>query len=623
MRRTTTLALSIGLTFLVLLPGQDGPETAIRGTKRFQKRVVVSGLEGPWEITWGPDGMLWTTERTGKRIVRVNPATGEKKVAITLDEVSAPGGQDGLLGLALHPDLLKGTGNDYVYASYTYVDKNKTPDARVSDPRSPYRQLFGKIVRMKYDRAAGTLSAPTTLVSGLPAGNDHNGMRLKYGPDAKLYMTIGDQGNNQLGNFCLPVLAQRLPTAAELKSADYAAYEGKSLRFNLDGSVPADNPRLDGVVSHVYTYGHRNTQGIDFGPDGTLYGAEHGPKTDDEINVMKAGKNYGWPHVAGLRDNKAYEYARWAEAKQPCSELKFSDLAIHPAVPREAETAFTKPFVEPIATLFTVPTGTNFADPACKGVHYICWPTVGISGVEFYAAGPKGIPGWDQVLLITTLKRGSLYILPLTADRQKAAGHMHRYFQSENRFRDTAVSPDRRTIFVATDPGGLAESSTGGVTTNMEDKGAIVAYTYLGEGDGKSPVLVSSGARPSTQVAAKPLPAESKPAGAVAPAFSAQQVAAGKKSYESYCAVCHGNTMTNGTFGTPLAGEYFRGKWVGHSVGTLYNKSRDTMPPAAPASLSKDAYANIVAYILDTNGYKAGSAALPAGGEPLKKMWIE
>ncbi|MBI4909293.1 MAG: PQQ-dependent sugar dehydrogenase, partial [Acidobacteria bacterium] len=236
-------------------------------------------------------------------------------------------------------------------------------------------------------------------------------MRLKISPSGKLHLSIGDQGNNQLGNFCSPVLAQRLPTAAEIKARDYSAYEGKTLRLNLDGSIPNDNPKLDGVVSHVYTYGHRNPQGLDFGPDGTLYESEHGPKTDDEINVLIPGANYGWPNVAGMRDNKAYEFARWAEAKTPCSELRFSDLAIHLSVPREPESAFTSPLAEPIATMFTVPSGFNFQDPACKGVNYICWPTTGVSSVEFY--GARSIPGWDAVLLITTLKRGSLYVLPL------------------------------------------------------------------------------------------------------------------------------------------------------------------------------------------------------------------
>ncbi len=233
---------------------------------------------------------------------------------------------------------------------------------------------------------------------------------------------------------------------------------GKSLRLNLDGSIPEDNPKLAGVVSHVYTYGHRNMQGIDFGPDGTLYASEQGPKTDDEINILKAGSNYGWPHVAGMKDNKAYEYARWADATTPCSQLTFSDLAIDPSVPREPESAFQKPFVEPIATMFTVPTGYNFHDPVCKGVDFICWPTVGASSIEYYASKGKGIPGWDKVLLVTTLKRGSLYVLPLTADGKAAAGHFSRYFQSENRYRDTAVSPDGRTIYIATDSDGLAEA---------------------------------------------------------------------------------------------------------------------------------------------------------------------
>src|ERR1700758_5188763 len=104
---------------------QDGPESVVRGTKRFDKRILFSGLAGPWELTWGPDNMLWVTERTGKRITRIDPVSGKQSVAITIDEVSAPGAQDGLLGMALHPDLLQNTGNNYVYAAYTYVDRNQ------------------------------------------------------------------------------------------------------------------------------------------------------------------------------------------------------------------------------------------------------------------------------------------------------------------------------------------------------------------------------------------------------------------------------------------------------------------------------------------------------------------
>jgi mono/diheme cytochrome c family protein len=428
-------------------------------------------------------------------------------------------------------------------------------------------------------------------------------------------------GHNQLGNFCLPTEAQRLPTQAEIDSKAYAAYVGKSLRLNLDGSIPSDNPRLAGVVSHVYTYGHRNMQGIDFGPDGTLYASEQGPKTDDEINILTAGSNYGWPHVAGMKDDKAYEYARWADATTPCAQLTFSDLAIDPSVPREPESAFKKPFVEPIATMFTVPTGYSFQDPACKGVDFICWPTVGASSIEYYESKGKGIPGWDKVLLVTTLKRGSLYVVPLTADGKRTAGHMSRYFQSENRYRDTAISPDGRTIYIATDPGGLAEALGGGATGTMENPGAILAFTYVGEGAAApagEPQRVSKANQ--TSVGVQPVTTGGTSAG-MPLQFTAEQAAKGKTFYNSNCAVCHGNTMTNGTFGPPLAGEYFRNKWFGMTVRTFYDHAK-TMPPSAPASLQDDTYADIVAYILEVNGFKVSGIKLPAGGQALDKMTI-
>lgn len=614
--------LLTSVVFFGMVFAQDGPDSVVRGTKQFRKSVVVSGLAGPWELTWGPDNMLWVTERTGKRVTRIDPASGERRVAITIAEVSAPGSQDGLLGMALHPELLQGSGNDYVYVAYTYVDKSKGADPTVTDPGSPYRYLYGKIVRLTYNKASGTLSNPVDLITGLPAGDDHVSGRLKIGPDRKLYFTIGDQGNNQLGNFCLPVESQRLPAREEINARNYVAYVGKSLRLNLDGSVPEDNPRLAGVVSHVYTYGHRNMQGIDFGPDGTLYASEHGPKTDDEVNILKPGSNYGWPHVAGMKDGKAYEYARWAEASTSCAQLTFSDLAIHPSVPREPESAFTKPFAEPIATMFTVSTGFNFHDPACKGVDFICWPTVGASSIEYYRSKGDGIPGWDRVLLVTTLKRGSLYVLPLTADRQAAAGHMSRYFQSDNRYRDTAVSPDGKTIYVATDPGGMAEALAGGATTTMQNPGAILAFTYEGEGAAApagQPLQVSAANQP--KAGAQTGATGGTTAGGMPPQFTAAQAAAGKTAYNSNCAVCHGSTMTNGRFGPPLAGEYFKNAWSGRTVRAFYDHAR-TMPPASPGSLPGDTYANIAAYVLEFNGFNAGNGQLPAGGEALDKMAI-
>lgn len=611
------LGTSSSLVLAALIAAQDGPESAVRGTKRFERTVVASGLSAPWNLTWGPDGMLWVTERTARRITRVDPVTGERRVAITIDEVVAPGGQDGVLGMALHPEFLQGTGNDYVYVAYTYIDTSKAADLRVANPESPYRFLYGKVIRLRYVAATGTLSAPVDIITGLPANNDHNGRRLALARDRTLHLTFGDGGNGQFGNACHPILSQRLPTRDEIANRDYLAYEGKTLRIGLDGSIPADNPVLAGVVSHVYTYGHRNPQGITVGPDGTIYTTDHGPKTDDEVNVLASGGNYGWPYVAGFRDDKAYEYARWSEATTPCSTLRFSDLAIPPAVPRAAESAYRGPLTEPLATLFTVPAGFDFQDPVCKGVHSVCWPTVGVSSVEFYAGRAGGIPGWDSMLLLTTLKRGSLYVLPLDASRRKAAGPPMRYFQSQNRYRDVTVHPNGRTIYVATDVSGVVEAEGGGPTSALEHKGAILAFTYVGEDDGRPAPTPSGGTR--MLPASEPAP---RMTGGVAPTFTAVQAAAGRGAYDAYCAVCHGTTLTNGAYGLPLAGEYFATRWSGRSVAALFAKSHDTMPPAAPASLPRASYAGIVAYILEVNGAATGDVALPDDPARLAGMRI-
>jgi PQQ-dependent dehydrogenase (s-GDH family) len=613
-------AVPLMLLGLGLALAQEGPESVLRGTKEFQRSVLVSGLAGPWELTWGPDNMLWVTERSGKRVTRIDPVSGQKSVAITIDEVFAPVAQDGLLGMALDPRLLRDKAHNFVYVAYTYLNQNEAPNPWFPDPANKYHYLHSKIVRLSYDKASGTLSNPFELISGLPVGDDHVSGRLKFGPDSKLYFTIGDGGHDQLQNFCQRIEAQRLPTQDEINTKNYAGYSGKSLRLNLDGSIPKDNPKLAGVVSHVYTYGHRNMQGLSFGPDGTLYASEHGPKTDDEINILKSGSNYGWPNVAGFQDNKAYEYARWADASTPCSQLTFSDITIDPSVPREPESAYRLPFVPPIATMFTVPTGFNFHDPACKGTDVICWPTVAPSSIHYYSSkGKAGIPGWDKVLLVTTLKRGSLYVLPLTANGKAAGGHFSRYFESENRYRDLAISPDGRTLYIATDNSGFVEALAGGATSTMADPGAILVFTYVGEGTG-----VATAPTGTAPAAARPVVAATSPgmSADTLPQFTTEQAAAGKTAFNANCAVCHGITLSNGGFAPPLTGEYFRNKWVGQTVRAFYDHTKQ-MPPAAPASLGDDAYADIVAYVLQINGFKSSDTRLPAGGDELDKMTIQ
>ena len=616
MKPVAMLALAlVGLMTVAPALAQDTPDAAVAGTKQFDQQVLTDGLEGPWEITWGPDGWLWVTERTGGKVTRVNPADGTRQVAIDIEDVSAPGGQDGLLGMALDPGLLQGTGNDYVYVSYTYVDKSLGGIPWVQDPFSPYHDLWVKIVRLTYDEAAGTLGDPKTLIDAMPAKNDHNSGRLKFGPDSKLYYTIGDGGKDQLGNWCIPIEAQRLPTAEEVAASNWMAYQGKTLRLNLDGSIPEDNPEIGGVRSHVITYGHRNAQGIDFGPDGTLYASEQGPKTDDEINILKPGMNYGWPHVSGYRDDKAYQYARWADATTPCEQLTFSDIKIDPSVPVEDETSWQESFVEPIATLFTVPSDWNFQDPACNGIDFICWPTVAASSMQaYFPTAGEGIPGWEHSLLVTTLKRGSIYRIPLSEDGQTVAGPMERYFQSENRLRDMALSPDMKTMYVATDVSGLVGTMDGGAGTTLQNPGAILVYTYVGEGDGTASNATTEEA-PATEAAATT-------AEGVPPSFTAEQAARGKVAYDANCVSCHGPDLVSANYGPPLAGAYFDGKWRGQTVAALYTHTHDRMPPSRPASLPDETYADMVSYILSVNHVEPGETELPAGTAELEQMVI-
>jgi PQQ-dependent dehydrogenase (s-GDH family) len=439
----------------------------------FALRVVTTGLAHPWDIVYGPDGYLWVTERTGHRVTRVNPADGSTQVAITIDEVhsSAPreSRQDGLLGMALHPELLEGTGNDYVYVAYTYdLDPGEAVERRV------------KIRRYAYDTASQTLGEPLDLLTDLPGSTDHNSGRLLFGQDQKLYYTIGEQGNNQFRRFCLPILAQELPTAAEVSASDWSRYPGKVLRLNLDGSIPSDNPTLAGVQSHVYTYGHRNIQGLAAGPQGQLYGAEHGPKTDDEINLLEAGRNYGWPHVAGYQDDQAYRYANWSAAEN-CESLEYSDFEIPESVPQQLESEWSHPdFTPPLHTFGTVETGYNFQIPECEGNYFMCWPTVAPSGLEVYIERAEGVPGWATSLLIPALKTGSVYRIALSADGRTVQGEAIPYFKTTNRYRDVAVSPDGRSFYVITDNDNVTQDESGLPTEALDHPGAILEFSYTG-----------------------------------------------------------------------------------------------------------------------------------------------
>ena len=220
--------------------------------------VVADNLEIPWSIAWAPDGTVFFTERSGHVKVIQDGVVFEEPI-LSLD---VGGVEGGLLGVAVDPNY---TENHFIYLYYTYNDFLSTQN---------------KVVR--YVESDLVLSEDRVLIDGIPGGPFHDGGRIKFGPDGKLYITTGDAGNAQL--------AQNKNSVA-----------GKILRINSDGSIPEDNPFPN---SPIYSYGHRNPQGIDWDQFGNLVATEHGPSgwrgvAHDEINLIVPGGNYGWPDIIG------------------------------------------------------------------------------------------------------------------------------------------------------------------------------------------------------------------------------------------------------------------------------------------------------------------------------------
>ncbi|MFC5102646.1 glucose/sorbosone family PQQ-dependent dehydrogenase [Kibdelosporangium philippinense] len=447
---------SLAFALILILAASPVAAVAAETGDAAVGRVVTSGLADPYEITWGPDGFIWATEKSGLRVVRIAPRTGAQKTAVTIPD-AIHSAQDGVLGMALHPGLLHG--EDFVFVAYTY-DADPGPDV--------VRRT--KIARYTYDIQSQRLVRPGGVIIGLPGGVDHQSARLVLGPDGKLYYTIGDQGANQFAAKCEPNLAQRLPTAAEVRALDWTAYQGKVLRLNQDGSIPADNPVLAGVRSHVFSYGHRNAQGLVFGSNATLYSSEHGPKTDDEVNIISRGTNYGWPHVAGFRDDKAYVYGNWSAAPD-CEELAFDDYTIPPSVPQNKETDWhSRDFAGPIRTFHTVPSDHDFKDPKCaeSKIWYLCWPTVAPASLDYVSGS----------LLMPVLKEGTVYRLALSPDGKKVTS-VKPLWRTTNRYRDTAISPDNKRVYVATDSAGNTKDPSGKPTNKLRNPGSILEFRLV------------------------------------------------------------------------------------------------------------------------------------------------
>lgn len=439
-------------------------------TESFDKKVLLSNLNKPHALLWGPDNQIWLTERATGKILRVNPESGSVKTIFQVPEiVNDADGQNGLLGFAFHPNFKH---NPYIYVSGTFKNPKST------DKELPNQTI---IRRYTYNKATDTFEKPVDLLAGLPSSKDHQSGRLVIGPDQKIYYTIGDQGRNQLAYLFLPNQAQHTPTQQELSGKDYHTYMGKVLRLNLDGSIPKDNPSFNGVISHIYTLGHRNPQGLAFTPNGKLLQSEQGPNSDDEINLIVKGGNYGWPNVAGYKDDSGYAYANYSAAtnKSQIKDLGQNGVKVAAGVPVMKESEWTgKNFVPPLKTLYTVQDTYNYNDPTCGEMTYICWPTVAPSSAYVYKGGKKAISGWENTLLVPSLKRGVIFRIKLDPTYSATYDDAVPMFKSNNRYRDVIASPDGNVLYVLTDTSGNVQKDDGSVTNTLENPGSLIKFTY-------------------------------------------------------------------------------------------------------------------------------------------------
>jgi len=319
-------------------------------------RVVADQLNHPWEILWGPDDHIWMTERGG-RVSRIEAKTGAVQPLLTIADVQSDG-EGGLLGMTLHPDFPQ---QPYVYVVYNYNNGGN------------YRE---KVVRYTYTN--NTIASPQILLDNINAAGIHNGSRLLI-TDNKLFITTGDASNQQdAQNTNIP--------------------NGKVLRINLDGSIPADNPFPN---NPVWTHGHRNPQGMVL-VNGRLYTAEHGPNIEDEVNIIEKQRNYGWPTVNG-----------------PCDQ--------------GGEITFCNQ--------------QNVRTPIWSSGN----STVATSGMDYY--NHDRIPQWGNSLLVAALKNQRIYQLQLSQDGQSVTGTRTWFTNAYGRLRDLCVSPAGR-VYLCTGNGG-------------------------------------------------------------------------------------------------------------------------------------------------------------------------
>ncbi len=352
------------------------------GSTVLQEREVVNGLDVPWEIKWGPDSgngenFLWVTERNGI-VSRINVDTGEKHIILDIQDVIYDSNEAGLLGMEIHPEF--NNGYPYVFLAYTYVSQGARE----------------KIVCYEYDVNIDQLVNEIVLVDGIDGNSTHVGCRMLAMDDLTMLITTGDAQEWML-------------------SEDVNELTGKTLRMSIDigggtlGDAPEDNP-IPGSL--VWSWGHRNAQGLTMGPNGIIYSSEHGPSNDDELNVLVSGQNFGWPNVQGYCDDLWVDYGYAESLSSSYSETDYcNDNNIIDAIWSSGST------------------------------------TIAPSDIIWY--DHPSIPEFENTLLMTVLKNKMLVRFEMSEDGQEITSYTEFFNNEWGRLRDICVSPDGK-IYLAT-----------------------------------------------------------------------------------------------------------------------------------------------------------------------------
>jgi glucose/arabinose dehydrogenase len=268
--------------------GSSTPPAASGAVKPGRPRELATGLAVPWAIAFLPQGDALVTERETARLLRVTPQGRVTEIG-KIPGVK-PEGEGGLMGVAVSPTYAQ---DHYIYVHFTAADDNR-------------------VVRFTYNT---TLGAPHPIVTGIPKGSNHNGGRIAFGPDRLLYIATGETYRTQLAQ-------------------DKNSLGGKILRVTPEGRPAPGNP----FGNRVWTWGHRNVQGLAWDDHERLYATEFGQDTYDEINLIQKGKNYGWPEVEGVGNKPRYTdpLLTWSTDESSPSGLAYSRGSLWAAALRGA-----------------------------------------------------------------------------------------------------------------------------------------------------------------------------------------------------------------------------------------------------------------------------------------------